>query len=62
MADSRELLLGRIASRLHELFDGSVNLSDVATKPDQEQYFLTRALTALSLLDKAELNFTTPRP
>lgn len=57
MADSRELLLGRIASRLHELFDGSINLADVATKPDadQEQFFLTRALTALTLLDEAEL-------
>jgi hypothetical protein len=57
MADNRDLLLGRIASRLHELFDGRINLADVATKPEKEQenYFLTRSLAALSLLDEAEL-------
>jgi hypothetical protein len=57
MVDNRELLLGRIASRLHELFDGSINLSDVANKPanEQERYFLTRSLAAISLLDEAEL-------
>jgi hypothetical protein len=57
VSDSRDLLLGRIASRLHELFDGLIGLSDVATKPDKEReaFFLTRSLAALALLDEAEI-------
>lgn len=57
MADNRDLLLGRIASRLHDLFDGQIDLTDVETKPpkDKENYFLTRSLAPLSLLDEAEI-------
>jgi hypothetical protein len=57
MPDDHALLLGRIASRLHELFDGSINLKDVASKPenDREAFFLTRSLAALTLLDAVDL-------
>jgi len=57
MAGNRQLLLTRLADRLHGLFDGLVNLGDVANKPekDVENFFLTRSLAALSLMDDADL-------
>ncbi|MGY2849316.1 hypothetical protein ACVIWU_000800 [Bradyrhizobium sp. USDA 4509] len=57
MAANRQLLLTRLSDRLHALFDGSIKLSDVATKPakEKEGYFLTRSLAALALMDDAGL-------
>jgi hypothetical protein len=57
MAADHKSLLTRISARLHELFDSQINLSDVAGKssPDQESFFLTRSLAALSLMDQADL-------
>jgi hypothetical protein len=57
MAGNRQLLLTRLAERLHGLFDGAINLSDVASKPEKdiENFFLTRSLAALSLMDDADL-------
>lgn len=57
MAGNRQLLLTRLSERLHGLFDGLINLSDVAGKPDKdiENFFLTRSLAALSLMDDADL-------
>jgi AIPR protein len=57
MAVNRQLLLTRLAERLHGLFDGLINLSDVANKPEKdiENFFLTRSLAALSLMDDADL-------
>jgi hypothetical protein len=49
--------LTRISARLHELFDGHVRLVDVSSKPpkDIENFFLTRSLAALALMDVADL-------
>jgi hypothetical protein len=60
MAANRQLLLTRLSERLHVLFDGLINQSGVASKPskDQESYFLTRALVAVSLMDDAGLQPT----
>ncbi|WP_315733965.1 hypothetical protein [Bradyrhizobium sp. SZCCHNR1093] len=57
MTGNRQLLLTRLADRLHGLFDGLVNLSDVSGKQEKEveSFFLTRALAALSLMDDADL-------
>jgi hypothetical protein len=57
MAANRQLLLTRLSERLHGLFDGLINLKDVANKPekDVENFFLTRSLAALSLMDDADL-------
>lgn len=57
MSATHTLSLTRISSRLHDLFDSHINLSDVSTKPekDRENFFLTRSLAALSLLDDADL-------
>jgi len=57
MAGNRQLLLTRLSERLHGLFDGQINLSDVAGKPEKdiENFFLTRSLAALSLMDDADL-------
>ncbi|WP_156433973.1 AIPR family protein [Bradyrhizobium retamae] len=57
MAANRQLLLTRLSDRLHALFDNSINLSDVADKPakERENFFLTRALSALALMDDAGL-------
>ena len=47
--------MARIATRLHEIFDGLVDVSDVAGKPSEhvESFFLTRSLAALALLSEA---------
>lgn len=57
MSDGHKQLLNRIAGRLHEIFDGHIDLSDVQNKPadHQEGFFLTRAIAALALLDRADL-------
>lgn len=58
MSSAHALSLTRISSRLHDLFDSSINLSDVAGKPeaDRENFFLTRSLAALSLMEDADLS------
>jgi hypothetical protein len=58
MSGNHALLLTRMSSRLHELFDGRINLSDVEKKQpvDKENFFLTRSLAALSLMDDADLS------
>jgi len=57
VASPHTLSLTRIASRLHELFDKYVNLEDVAAKSDKdrENFFLTRSIAALSLMDDGDL-------
>ncbi|HLI98245.1 MAG TPA: AIPR family protein [Bradyrhizobium sp.] len=57
MAGNRQLLLTRLSERLHGLFDSSINLSDVAKlqPKDIENFFLTRSLAALTLVDAANL-------
>ncbi|WP_288415711.1 AIPR family protein [uncultured Novosphingobium sp.] len=52
------LILGQIAARLHEIFDGHIDLSDVENKNESErnQYFLTRAYLALFFLDEVGLS------
>jgi hypothetical protein len=57
MPGNRQLLLTRLAERLHGLFDGLINLADVASRPEKEveSFFLTRSLAALSLTDDADL-------
>lgn len=57
MAANRQLLLTRLSDRLHALFDNSINLLDVSSKPPKEleNFFLTRALAALALMDDAGL-------
>lgn len=52
------LILQQIAARLHEIFDGLVDLSDVAKKsdPEKERFFLTRAYAALYFLDEIGLD------
>lgn len=57
MSASHSLSLTRISSRLHELFDKHIDLKDVKTKSDKdrENFFLTRSLAALSLMDDADL-------
>lgn len=51
-------ILKQIASRLHEIFDGLIDLSDVKDKPPAsvEQYFLTRAYCALFFLSELSLS------
>ena len=53
MAGNRQLLLTRLSERLHGLFDGLINLTDVASKPEKdiENFFLTRSLAALKLFN-----------
>ena len=60
MSTDHTLLLSRIASRLHDLFGTHIKLADVASKSekDREDYFRTRALAALSLMDEADLDPT----
>jgi len=57
MAGNRQLLLTRLSDRLHALFDNSISLADVAQKQakEQENFFLTRSLAALALMDDAGL-------
>jgi len=57
MTSAHSLSLTRISSRLHDLFENCVDLSDVASKQDKERenYFLTRSLAALSLMEDADL-------
>lgn len=52
MAASAQLVVQQIAARLHEIFDGLINLDDVKSKPadHQEAFFRTRAYAALALL------------
>ena len=52
------LILTQIAIRLHDIFDGKIDIADVAdkTQEEQDQYFKTRALAALFLLDEAGLS------
>lgn len=48
------LILSQIIARLHDIFDGLIDLSDVESKQkdDQERYFITRAFLALCLMDE----------
>lgn len=57
MGSNHSLQLARISSRLHELFDKKINLSDLSGKSadHQEGFFLTRSLAALALMDEADL-------
>ena len=52
------MVLERIATRLHEIFDGHINLSDLSGKPNDhvEPFFRTRALAALSLLSESPIS------
>jgi len=47
----------KIASRLHELFDGKIDLAEFAGKSPEhiKPFFLSRALAALSLTRAADL-------
>ena len=51
------LILTQIASRLHDIFDGHIDLSDVGNKSEaeREQFFLTRAYLALYFLRQSSL-------
>jgi len=51
-------VVARIATRLHEIFDGRIDLTDVAGKPAEhvEPYFRTRALAALALLNEGGIS------
>ncbi len=53
-----QIAMSMIAKRLHEIFDGLIDMSNVPTKDAkaQEQNFLTRAFGALYLVDKANLD------
>lgn len=55
--DKTPRILTQLAARLHEIFDGYIDLSDVAGKPDdhQESFFLTRAFMALYFLNELGL-------
>ena len=50
-------ILVQLAQRLHEIFDGHIDLNDVAEKPanHQEAYFITRAYMALYFLNELGL-------
>ena len=52
------MVLERIATRLHEIFDGPISLADLAGKPKEhaEPFFRTRALAALSLLSESPIS------
>ena len=52
------MVLERIATRLHEIFDGHISLADLAGKPKEhaEPFFRTRALAALSLLSESPIS------
>lgn len=54
-ADPHALALGKIATRMHEIFDGQIDLSEFADKTPEhiEPHFRTRALAALALMDEA---------
>ena len=56
--DKTPRILSQLASRLHEIFDGHIDLSDLAGKPPghQESFFLTRAFMALYFLNELGLN------
>jgi len=53
--DSALRLINTIATRLHDIFDGRINLTDVASKSQAhvEPFFRTRALAALALLNES---------
>jgi hypothetical protein len=53
----KPLILTQIATRLHDIFDGHIDLTDVANKSeaDKENYFITRAYLALYLLDELRI-------
>ena len=55
---AQQRALTQIAKRLHELFDGHIDLADVSKKSvdEQENYFLTRSYLALFFVD--ELGFS----
>jgi hypothetical protein len=57
LADNQSLLRSKIASRLHELFDGRISMTEFTGKSEehQEPFFLSRALAALSLTQAADL-------
>lgn len=57
-APAKPLILTQMATRLHEIFDGLIDLSGVAGKPDEEQYFLTRSYLALFFVHEAGLTPT----
>ncbi|WP_419828235.1 AIPR family protein [Sphingomonas sp.] len=52
------LILTQIAKRLHDIFDGHIDLIDVENKQpaEKEQYFLTRSYLALFFLDEIGLS------
>jgi hypothetical protein len=55
--NKKPLILTQIAARLHDIFDGHIDLSDVSNKNDaeKENYFITRAYLALYLLDELRI-------
>jgi len=58
VSNAAQIALTQIAARLHDVFDGKIDLSNVAQndKAAQEQNFLTRAFAALYLMDAAGIN------
>ena len=50
-------VIARVSNRLHQMFDGCIDLSDVKGKPkdDEENFFNTRALAALSILNETNI-------
>src|SRR5690606_35144001 len=54
MVDAEQLVIKQIANRLHEMFDGQIDLSDVKKKPaaEKENFFRTRGLAALALVSE----------
>lgn len=57
-SDNPPRILSQLAVRLHEIFDGLIDLSDVAGKPadHQENFFITRAFMALYFLNALGLS------
>lgn len=58
MSQQHTMLLEKVATRLKEIFEPHIRLDDVQSKPEQERrnYFLTRALAALSLANEAGIS------
>jgi hypothetical protein len=61
MADSAvktPRILTQLAARLHDIFDGKIDLTDIAGKPPehQERFFISRAYMALYFLDEIGLS------
>jgi hypothetical protein len=56
--NAAQIAMAMIGKRLHEIFDGLIDLSNVPAKNESavEQNFLTRAFGALYLIDKANLD------